>query len=55
MQQTGQETTVDPAANKGELIVDATACPQNINYPTDLNLLNDARGTIRKVDRHLIW
>jgi hypothetical protein len=27
----------------GKLIVDATACPQNIAYPTDLNLLNDAR------------
>ena len=23
--------------------MDATACPQNIAYPTDLNLLNDAR------------
>jgi IS5 family transposase len=29
--------------NKGELIVDATACPQDIHYPTDLHLLNDAR------------
>lgn len=29
--------------NEGELIVDATACPQDISYPTDLNLLNDAR------------
>ena len=28
---------------QGELIVDATACPQDISYPTDLNLLNDAR------------
>jgi IS5 family transposase len=25
------------------LIIDATACPQDIAYPTDLNLLNDAR------------
>ena len=30
-------------ANKGKLITDATACPQDIAYPTDLNLLNDAR------------
>ena len=30
--------------HQGELIVDATACPQDISYPTDLNLLNDARG-----------
>jgi hypothetical protein len=29
--------------NKGTLITDATACPQDIAYPTDLNLLNDAR------------
>ncbi|MEI7726707.1 MAG: IS5 family transposase, partial [Bacteroidota bacterium] len=29
--------------HKGSLITDATACPQDIAYPTDLNLLNDAR------------
>ncbi len=29
--------------HKGKLIADATVCPQNIAYPTDLNLLNDAR------------
>lgn len=28
---------------RGELLMDATACPQDIAYPTDLNLLNDAR------------
>jgi len=28
---------------KGRLLIDATACPQDIAYPTDLNLLNDAR------------
>jgi IS5 family transposase len=39
----GQQSSVEPPANKGELIVDATACPQDISYPTDLNLLNDAR------------
>jgi hypothetical protein len=34
-----------PAAvtHAGKLIVDATACPQDISYPTDLNLLNDSR------------
>ncbi len=40
-------TEVDMSANqvthKGKLITDATACPQNIAYPTDLNLLSDAR------------
>ena len=29
--------------NKGRVIYDATACPQDIAYPTDLNLLSDAR------------
>ena len=29
--------------NKGRLTVDATACPQDIAYPTDLNLLSEAR------------
>jgi hypothetical protein len=29
--------------HKGSLIIDATACPQDISFPTDLNLLNDAR------------
>jgi IS5 family transposase len=28
---------------EGSLLMDATACPQDIAYPTDLNLLNDAR------------
>lgn len=40
---------VDPPVNKGELIVDATACPQDISYPTDLNLLNDAREKSEKL------
>jgi transposase, IS5 family len=29
--------------HEGRLLVDATACPQDIAYPTDLSLLNDAR------------
>ena len=29
--------------HKGRLLIDATACPQDIAYPTDLNLLNDSR------------
>lgn len=32
-----------PPTHKGKLLLDATACPQDIRYPTDLNLLNDAR------------
>ncbi len=33
----------DELPPQGRLITDATACPQDISYPTDLNLLNDAR------------
>ena len=33
----------DPPENKGKVIFDATACPQDIAYPTDLNLLSEAR------------
>jgi hypothetical protein len=29
--------------HKGKLITDATACPQDIAFPTDLNMLNDAK------------
>ena len=29
--------------NRGRVIYDATACPQDIAYPTDLDLLSDAR------------
>jgi transposase, IS5 family len=36
-------TTSQSISHKGKLICDATACPQDIAYPTDLNLLNDAR------------
>ncbi len=33
----------DQPSNKGKLIVDATCMPADVAYPTDLNLLNDAR------------
>jgi hypothetical protein len=31
------------ARNRGTLILDATCCPQDIHYPTDIGLLNQAR------------
>jgi len=37
------------APNKGRVIFDATACPQDIAYPTDLNLLSDAREISEKL------
>ena len=33
----------ETVTHKGKLIIDATACPQDIAFPTDLGLLNDAR------------
>jgi hypothetical protein len=53
-QDTDKETNVSGApgqiissahegSHKGRLLVDATVCPHDIAYPTDLNLLNDAR------------
>lgn len=44
---TERETAVgqddETPENKGRVIFDATACPQDIAYPTDLNLLSEAR------------
>jgi hypothetical protein len=38
------DRTDNPAeTNKGRLLIDATVCPQNIAYPTDLDLLSEAR------------
>jgi transposase, IS5 family len=35
--------------NNGSLIIDATACPQDIAYPTDLNLLSESREKLEKM------
>ena len=35
--------------HKGRAIFDATACPQDIAYPTDLNLLNDSRVKLEEL------
>ena len=38
-----KQHTDAPSINKGRLLMDATACPQDIAFPTDLTLLSDAR------------
>ena len=38
-----KQHTDAPTINKGRLLMDDTACPQDIAHPTDLNLLSDAR------------
>ena len=39
----GRQDDNEPPLNKGKLIVDATCVPADVAYPTDLNLLNEAR------------
>ncbi len=36
-------------SNKGKLIIDATCTPADITYPTDLNMLNDAREKTEEI------
>lgn len=43
----------DVGENKGRIIFDATACPQDIAYPTDLNLLSAARKKTEELIDHL--
>ena len=38
-----KERPAEVIAHKGRVLFDATACPQDIAYPTDLGLLSDAR------------
>ena len=40
---------VDPENNEGTLILDATCTPQNIRYPTDISLLNEAREKLESM------
>ena len=40
----GGET--EESANSGTIILDATCAPQNISYPQDINLLNEARENL---------
>ncbi|MHC5912216.1 MAG: IS5 family transposase [Nostoc sp.] len=41
-----------PPKNRGKLILDATCAPGDISYPTDLNLLNQAR---KQTERIIDW
>jgi len=47
-----EDTSSEPT-HKGRVIYDATACPQDIAYPTDLNLLNDAREKLEELIDHI--
>jgi len=39
----------DESPNSGTLIVDSTCAPQNIRYPQDLSLLNEARENLERM------
>ncbi len=41
--ESGDDDDSEPPANQGKLVLDATCAPADIRYPTDLNLLNQAR------------
>ena len=43
------ESDSEPPKNQGKLILDATCAPADINYPTDLKLLNQAREHSEKI------
>ena len=43
------EAKSDVSQNRGRMLVDATACPQDIAYPTDLGLLNASREKCEEI------
>lgn len=48
------ETNALPCENRGKLLLDATCAPQDIRYPTDVSLLNEAREQLeRMIDK--LW
>ena len=46
---TGGDDNEESETNSGTLILDATCAPQNISYPQDVNLLNEAREKLEKM------
>ena len=40
--------------HKRELLIDATVCPQDISYPTDLDLLNTGREKLEGMIEFLV-
>jgi len=48
-----QQDNTNDTGHRGRVIYDATACPQDIAYPTDLNLLSDAREKLEELIDHI--
>ena len=51
MESTGgdEDSSTKEPENKGNLILDATCVPVDIQYPTDSRLLNDAREALEEL------
>jgi hypothetical protein len=50
MTEVGITNDIEKAAtHSGNLLIDATECPQNITYPSDLKLLNASREKAEEV------
>jgi hypothetical protein len=45
----GDDSSSKPDGNHGTLILDATCAPQQISYPQDINLLNEARENLEAI------
>lgn len=45
----GDSDKSTPDSNSGTLILDATCAPQNIEFPQDINLLNESREKLEKM------
>lgn len=45
----------DDSDNSGTLILDATCVPQNIEYPQDINLLNQCREDLEGIDDEICY
>jgi len=44
-----ENANIEVSTNQGKLLVDATCTPADINYPTDLSLLNEAREKTEEI------
>ena len=44
-----KSSEINEPKNQGRLILDATCAPADLKYPTDLGLLNQARGHTEKI------
>ena len=48
-EKTKEDIDKGPPSNSGKLIVDATVVPADIKYPTDVNLLDEAREKSERI------